>query len=259
MTKRPVLAALGLTLTLAAFTPSAGIAGRNDLIDAAKMKADWKYRIDGIETLLHNQTFSNAKKESIRLREEMIDGVQSGPGAAAMFAIVTFQRAIAEAGLGEERDALWDLNVALSFNPKLKEIDRATAYGTKVADLLERGSEKHEQQKSSVLVPGPGDVPEIGQVSRPEIVSRTNPHYPPVLRRAKITGKVISEVIIGVEGDVSSPRILQGSGSASLDLAALEALRFWRFRPAQRNGSPVMVYYVLTINFQIGSFPPGGY
>ncbi|HXU33604.1 MAG TPA: energy transducer TonB [Thermoanaerobaculia bacterium] len=255
MTKRPIPAALGLTLALAAFAPSAGIAGRNDLIDTAKVKADWKYRIDAIEALLHDQTYSKAKKQAIRLREEMIDGVQSGPGAAAIFAIVTFQRAIAEAGLGEERDALWDLNVALSFNPKLQEIDRAAAYGTKVADLLERGSEKHEQEKDSVLMPSLGDVPKIGEVSRPEIISRTNPHYPPVLRRAKITGKVISEVIIGVEGDVSSPRILQGSGSASLDLAALEALRFWRFRPAQLNGSPVKVYYVLTINFQIGIVP----
>ncbi len=74
---------MGLTLTLAAFAPSAGIAGRNDLIDAAKVKADWKYRIDGIEALLHNQTFSKAKKESIRLRDEMIDGVESGQGASA--------------------------------------------------------------------------------------------------------------------------------------------------------------------------------
>jgi len=255
MTKRPVLAALGLTLTLAAFTPSAGIAGRNDLIDTAKAKADWKYRIDGIEALLRNQTFGKAKKESIRLRDEMVDGLQSGSGVAGILAIVTFQRAIAEAGLGEERDALWDLNVAFSLDPKLKEIDRAAAYGTKVADLLERGTEKHEKQKLTVMMPGLSTPPESGRASRPEIVSRINPHYPPVLRQAKITGKVISEVIIGVEGDVSSPRILQGSGSASLDLAALEALRFWRFRPAQFNGSPVEVYYVLTIDFQIGNVP----
>ncbi|MEP7011761.1 MAG: energy transducer TonB [Acidobacteriota bacterium] len=256
--KQRVRMALGLTLALAAFAPSAGIAGRKDLIDAAKVKADWKRRIDEIEALLRNQSFRKAKKESIRLRDEMIDGVESGQGAATILAIVTFQRAIAEAGLGEELDALWDLNVALSFDPKLKGIDRAAAYGTTVADLLERGSEEKETEKATVLVPSVSDLPEPGKVSRPEIVSRKNPHYPPSLRRANITGTVVSEVIIGVDGDVSSPRLLQGSGSASLDLAALEALRFWRFRPAQLNGSPVRVYYVLTINFQIRPYPGAG-
>jgi outer membrane biosynthesis protein TonB len=36
-----------------------------------------------------------------------------------------------------------------------------------------------------------------------------------------------------------------------LDQAAVDAVQEYRFRPATRDGEPVAVYYVLTVNFAL--------
>jgi outer membrane biosynthesis protein TonB len=36
-----------------------------------------------------------------------------------------------------------------------------------------------------------------------------------------------------------------------LDVAALDAIRQWKFKPGTLNGNPVPVYYNLTVNFRL--------
>jgi protein TonB len=36
-----------------------------------------------------------------------------------------------------------------------------------------------------------------------------------------------------------------------LDTSAVDAVKQWKFTPAQLNGRPVSVYFTLTINFQL--------
>ena len=45
-------------------------------------------------------------------------------------------------------------------------------------------------------------------------------------------------------------RIIQRSGSRDLDRAALEAVRGWRFQPAQSNGQPMAGSLEIPIDFQ---------
>ena len=58
------------------------------------------------------------------------------------------------------------------------------------------------------------------------------------------------QMVIDVNGQVRESTVLQ-SARSDLDLAALEAVRKWRFEPATLDGKPVPVYYNLTINFTL--------
>jgi TonB family protein len=95
-----------------------------------------------------------------------------------------------------------------------------------------------------------------GEISRPEILSSTRPIYTELARRARVTGTVIVEAIIDEHGDVTDVRVLKGL-SMGLDQAATDAIRAWKFKPAMREGQPVRVYYVLTVNFQVDGAPFG--
>lgn len=92
-------------------------------------------------------------------------------------------------------------------------------------------------------------------VSRPEIISSTAPVYTELARRARVTGIVIVEAIINEQGDIENVRVLKGQ-PMGLDQAAVEAVKTWKFKPAMKDGKPVKVYYVLTVNFQLDNTPP---
>ena len=95
-----------------------------------------------------------------------------------------------------------------------------------------------------------------GDVTRPEIVSNTRPVYTELARRARITGTVIVEAVIDEQGNVTNVRVLKGL-PMGLDKAAVDAIQTWKFKPATRQGQPVPVYYVLTVNFQVDDAPFG--
>ena len=87
-------------------------------------------------------------------------------------------------------------------------------------------------------------------ISRPQLISSVAIQYPELARIARVTGVVIVETIIDEQGNIESARVLQGL-PMGLDRAAVEAVRQWKFKPAMRNGTPVKVYFTLTVNCQI--------
>lgn len=99
---------------------------------------------------------------------------------------------------------------------------------------------------------GTGDTPVRvgGNVKAPVIVTRVEPVYTEVARRARIQGIVIIEAVIDRQGNVTEARVLKPL-PMGLDQAALDAIRRWKFRPGTLNGQPVPVYYNLTINFRL--------
>jgi TonB family protein len=89
-----------------------------------------------------------------------------------------------------------------------------------------------------------------GEVTRPEKISGEEAVYKEAARRAGIAGIVILEAVIDEQGNVTKPRVLKGL-PMGLDLAAVEAVETWKFKPATLDGRPVPVYYVVTVNFQL--------
>jgi protein TonB len=85
----------------------------------------------------------------------------------------------------------------------------------------------------------------------PELLEELHPRYPPELRRVGVNGLVELQYVVGSDGraDERSVRVLISSHPAFL-LAALQALRDTRFKPARRNGRPVAVLVQQTIRFR---------
>ncbi|MCF7751512.1 TonB family protein [Bacillus subtilis subsp. subtilis] len=65
------------------------------------------------------------------------------------------------------------------------------------------------------------------------------PAYPPAALRRGESGSVVVRVDVDATGYPSNVTVIQRSGSRELDRAASDAVRRWRFHPAQSNGQPV--------------------
>ncbi len=85
----------------------------------------------------------------------------------------------------------------------------------------------------------------------PELMEEPHPRYPEGLRRAGVSGLVQLQYVVGTDGrvDEQSIHVLTSSHPAFL-LAALQALRDSRFKPARRGGRPVAVLVQQTIRFR---------
>lgn len=89
-----------------------------------------------------------------------------------------------------------------------------------------------------------------GDVQAPVKISGADPTYTEIARRARIEGVVIVQAIVNKEGIVENVKVLKGL-PMGLDQSAVDAVKRWRFEPATLHGTPVDVYYTLTVNFQL--------
>jgi TonB family protein len=89
-----------------------------------------------------------------------------------------------------------------------------------------------------------------GDVTPPVKLAGGVPLYTEEARQGRIQGVVILEAIIDVLGNVADIRVLKGLPLGLTETAVL-ATQEWKFRPALRNGSPVAVFYNLTVRFSL--------
>ncbi len=87
---------------------------------------------------------------------------------------------------------------------------------------------------------------------QPEPISGQTPapRYPNAALRSGESGTVLVRVEVDTNGMPAGVALVQRSGSRDLDRAAMEAIRKWRFRPAQREGQPVPGSLVIPIEFK---------
>lgn len=89
-----------------------------------------------------------------------------------------------------------------------------------------------------VAAPQAGELAPGGQpVPLPD---QPAPQYPPEALRRGDQGTVVVRVDVDATGVPSGVSVLQHSGSRELDQAAMDAVRRWRFRPAQRDGQAIV-------------------
>ena len=90
-----------------------------------------------------------------------------------------------------------------------------------------------------------------GAVKAPTQISKVPPVYPAIAQSARVSGVVILEALIGVDGRVADAKVLRSI--PLLDQAALDAVRQWAYTPTLLNGVPVPVVMTVTVTF---SLPP---
>jgi len=96
--------------------------------------------------------------------------------------------------------------------------------------------------------PPPVEVVRVGgALSAPERVHFVRPEYPEIARMAKLSGLVILDARIGVDGRVEQMNLLRGV--PVLNEAVLAAVSQWRYRPLLLNGVPTPFILTLTVSY----------
>jgi protein TonB len=85
------------------------------------------------------------------------------------------------------------------------------------------------------------------EVRPPERLAFVKPEYPEVARKARVSGKVILQVVVGRTGEIEQVTVLRSD--PLFDRAAIDAVRRWRYRPALQGGQPVKVYMTVIVEF----------
>jgi len=86
-----------------------------------------------------------------------------------------------------------------------------------------------------------------GDIREPRKIRHVAPAYPDFARSARIEGVVILECTISPQGRVEGVKVLRGI--ATLDEAAIDAVRQWAYTPTLLGGVPVGVIMTVTLNF----------
>src|SRR5215469_3758872 len=89
-----------------------------------------------------------------------------------------------------------------------------------------------------------------GGVTAPRTIFSPDPDYSDEARKAKVQGTVTLVCVVGADGRTRDIRITRSLGRG-LDQKALEAVRTWRFDPAQKDGHPVAVEVSIEVNFRL--------
>src|SRR5580765_6312083 len=91
--------------------------------------------------------------------------------------------------------------------------------------------------------PGSGITP-------PRLLREVKADYTEDARRRGLTGEVVLEIVVRRDGSVGDVKLLQGLGSG-LDDRAVQAVRQWRFAPADRLGAAVDVIVEVGVEFRL--------
>lgn len=86
--------------------------------------------------------------------------------------------------------------------------------------------------------------------------------YPEEARHLNEQGTVGLTFTVTDAGAVDNPSILESSGFADLDEAAIQAVKTWRYKPATKDSKPIPVRTTANVKFELsdtGDMPPPGY
>jgi TonB family protein len=98
---------------------------------------------------------------------------------------------------------------------------------------------------------GPRPIRVGGNIRVPTKLLDKKPVYPASMRAAGREGVVPIEAIIGLDGMVSSVRVLTAQVHPDFAIAAVDAVRQWQFSPTLLNGAPVEVVMNVSVRFNL--------
>ena len=85
-------------------------------------------------------------------------------------------------------------------------------------------------------------------IQPPRLLHEVKADYTEEARQRGLSGEVALEIVVRRDGTVGDVRVLHGLGSGLND-RAVQAVRQWRFSPAQRQGVPVDVIVEVSVEF----------
>ena len=91
-------------------------------------------------------------------------------------------------------------------------------------------------------------VYDIGpDVTPPRVIKQVNPRYS-TSKGVRAVGSVIIALVVSSKGMPKDPHVVKGIDT-DLDQSAVDAVKEWRFAPAQKNDKPIAVRVSVEIRF----------
>ena len=136
---------------------------------------------------------------------------------------------------------------AATLFPLTKPAEAATAVtmATAVSDAAAAASSSDDEKSRQAVKYDP----EAG-ITAPKLIQKVDPVYPEEARKNRIQGLVISEALIDRSGDVVDVKVVETADEV-FNQPTIDAIRQWKFEPATKDGEPVNVIYVLTVNYAL--------
>ncbi len=191
-----------------------------------------------------------ARKQALALYQDVMDRAVDGEVLSQTAGLVLTLLAIAEVRLGDPVTGAWHWQMAQNVYAELRGLDFHDF--PDVAPFMENAliPEKRWEGVQHYLM---GETvthdAERKGVVPPKLEKAVATRYPRGLVGQWIGGKAVVEAIIDEKGRVREPVVLRGCGHVSLDLAAMEALRGWVYRPGIVEGKPIEVLLKFTVDF----------
>jgi protein TonB len=101
--------------------------------------------------------------------------------------------------------------------------------------------------KGAMPAPVTRALPVGGQVKVARLIKAVPPVYPPLAKTNHVIGEVTLDARIDSTGKVTDVEVV--SGPTLLRQAAMEALRLWKYEPAQLDGRPVSSHLSVIVKF----------
>ncbi|HEV8241367.1 MAG TPA: energy transducer TonB [Thermoanaerobaculia bacterium] len=203
----------------------------------------WKQRLKVVNEHLLAGKWEKGYSAADSVLGEMIDSITRGEASAPMLAAALFYRAIGEAGLGQVEDASWDFCAAQAIYAATAAVE-LEPYGEAVAGL--DAWRYVDGAPPDTVTPMPVDA----QVVPPRRIAGDHPHYPFAKSRACVEDPVAMRGVIDERGRMNCPSVGPNTDPV-LAVAALEAVRTWRFEPATRAGKPIAYSFFVGVNFRV--------
>jgi TonB family protein len=111
-------------------------------------------------------------------------------------------------------------------------------------------------RRPPAAIPGSSVAPRtplrVGGNLRPPLKTLdVKPVYPPSMRDAGLEGVVPIDAVIGTDGLVTSVRVVSAQVHPAFAIAAVDAVRQWRFTPTLLNGDAVEVVMTVSVEFNL--------
>ena len=90
-----------------------------------------------------------------------------------------------------------------------------------------------------------------GNIRAPRKTMDVKPVYPVSMRDLGLEGVVPIDAVIGTDGAVASVRVVSAQVHPDFAIAAVDAVRQWRFTPTLLNGTPVEIVMTVTVQFSL--------
>ena len=190
--------------------------------------------LPGVELTLENA--QEQKQQATTRADGRFDFPQAAPGKYVLTATLPGFRSLKqEFELKSSRD--WDRAITLQ-----------------VGEVQETISVRERRVTGPVGASQPQMAKPIrvgGNIRVPTKTLDVKPTYPKSMRDAGREGVVPIEAVIGTDGSVSSIRVLTAQVHPDFAIAAVDAVRQWKFTPTLLNGAPVEVVMKVSVEFRL--------